>query len=223
MFFSRFIFRSLEHIYIHISSDLWFYFIIYFRFSIRWSMNVLENNVSFLQRVERMTRNMDSSQYSDFCESRQLSFCECSSEYESVFWSDPVYYSKCVKICLILSFWRSQLNMNNMNIMIYTIIFRTNKPHVCHMSCHKHLQMKTTVVGVKLSCHNRNHLTAKKASKFREWLDCSSLDIKPNAMSMEILSYLAYETVAQVSPSSHEHTLSSRELYSLTSCVFILL
>ncbi|XP_056333642.1 transcription initiation protein SPT3 homolog [Danio aesculapii] len=38
----------------------------------------------------------------------------------------------------------------------------------------------------------------KKASKFREWLDCSSLDVKPNAMSMEILSYLAYETVAQV-------------------------
>ncbi|KAI2654090.1 hypothetical protein H4Q32_010714 [Labeo rohita] len=34
--------------------------------------------------------------------------------------------------------------------------------------------------------------------EFREWLDCSSLDVKPNAMSMEILSYLAYETVAQV-------------------------
>uniref|UniRef100_A0A8C1WUZ8 SPT3 homolog, SAGA and STAGA complex component n=1 Tax=Cyprinus carpio TaxID=7962 RepID=A0A8C1WUZ8_CYPCA len=66
-----------------------------------------------LERIEKMTRNMDSSQYSDFCESRQLSFC-------------------------------------------------------------------------------------KKASKFREWLDCSSLDVKPNAMSMEILSYLAYETVAQV-------------------------
>ncbi|XP_051578893.1 transcription initiation protein SPT3 homolog isoform X1 [Myxocyprinus asiaticus] len=66
-----------------------------------------------LERIEKMTRNMDSSQYSDFCESRQLSF-------------------------------------------------------------------------------------SKKASKFREWLDCSSLDVKPNAMSMEILSYLAYETVAQV-------------------------
>lgn len=66
-----------------------------------------------LERIEKMTRNMDSSQYSEFCESRQLSF-------------------------------------------------------------------------------------SKKASKFREWLDCSSLDVKPNAMSMEILSYLAYETVAQV-------------------------
>ncbi|XP_052009582.1 transcription initiation protein SPT3 homolog isoform X3 [Xyrauchen texanus] len=66
-----------------------------------------------LERIEKMTRNMDSSQYSDFCESRQLSF-------------------------------------------------------------------------------------SKKALKFREWLDCSSLDVKPNAMSMEILSYLAYETVAQV-------------------------
>uniref|UniRef100_A0A671SPL9 SPT3 homolog, SAGA and STAGA complex component n=1 Tax=Sinocyclocheilus anshuiensis TaxID=1608454 RepID=A0A671SPL9_9TELE len=29
-------------------------------------------------------------------------------------------------------------------------------------------------------------------------LDCSSLDMKPNTMSMEILSYLAYETVAKV-------------------------
>ncbi|KAA0711635.1 Transcription initiation protein SPT3 -like protein SPT3-like protein [Triplophysa tibetana] len=67
----------------------------------------------YVKRIEKMTRNMDSSQYSDFCESRQLSF-------------------------------------------------------------------------------------SKKASKFREWLDCSSLDVKPNAMSMEILSYLAYETVAQV-------------------------
>lgn len=43
-------------------------------------------------------------------------------------------------------------------------------------------------------CHE-----AKKLSKFREWLDCSSLDLKPNGVSMEILSYLAYETVAQVS------------------------
>uniref|UniRef100_A0A671SPL6 SPT3 homolog, SAGA and STAGA complex component n=1 Tax=Sinocyclocheilus anshuiensis TaxID=1608454 RepID=A0A671SPL6_9TELE len=29
-------------------------------------------------------------------------------------------------------------------------------------------------------------------------MDCSSLDMKPNTMSMEILSYLAYETVAKV-------------------------
>ncbi|XP_022528756.1 transcription initiation protein SPT3 homolog isoform X2 [Astyanax mexicanus] len=66
-----------------------------------------------MERLEKQTRSMDSSQYSDFCESRQLSF-------------------------------------------------------------------------------------SKKASKFREWLDCSSLDVKPNAVSMEILSYLAYETVAQI-------------------------
>ncbi|KAK1792948.1 hypothetical protein P4O66_001670 [Electrophorus voltai] len=66
-----------------------------------------------MERLEKHTRNMDPAQYSDFCESRQLSF-------------------------------------------------------------------------------------SKKASKFREWLDCSSLDVKPNAFSMEILSYLAYETVAQI-------------------------
>ncbi|XP_066524329.1 transcription initiation protein SPT3 homolog isoform X1 [Hoplias malabaricus] len=66
-----------------------------------------------MERLEKQTRNMDSAQYSDFCESRQLSF-------------------------------------------------------------------------------------SKKASKFREWLDCSSLEVKPNAISMEILSYLAYETVAQI-------------------------
>ncbi|XP_023249268.1 transcription initiation protein SPT3 homolog [Seriola lalandi dorsalis] len=66
-----------------------------------------------LERLERQTRNMDQAQYSEFCESRQLSF-------------------------------------------------------------------------------------AKKASKFRDWLDCSSLELKPNSIAMEILSYLAYETVAQI-------------------------
>ncbi|XP_063123822.1 transcription initiation protein SPT3 homolog isoform X12 [Rattus norvegicus] len=40
--------------------------------------------------------------------------------------------------------------------------------------------------------------TAKKASKFRDWLDCSSMEIKPNVIAMEILAYLAYETVAQL-------------------------
>ncbi|CAL8298437.1 unnamed protein product [Merluccius merluccius] len=66
-----------------------------------------------MERLERQTRTMDQSQYSEFCESRQLSF-------------------------------------------------------------------------------------AKKASKFRDWLDCSSLEVKPNSIAMEILSYLAYETVAQI-------------------------
>ncbi|XP_036397962.1 transcription initiation protein SPT3 homolog isoform X2 [Megalops cyprinoides] len=66
-----------------------------------------------MERLERQTRTMDSAQYSEFCESRQLSF-------------------------------------------------------------------------------------SKKASKFREWLDCSSMEVKPNAVAMEILSYLAYETVAQL-------------------------
>ncbi|XP_059929676.1 transcription initiation protein SPT3 homolog isoform X2 [Gadus macrocephalus] len=65
-----------------------------------------------MERLERQTRTMDQSQYSEFCESRQLSF-------------------------------------------------------------------------------------AKKASKFRDWLDCSNLEVKPNSIAMEILSYLAYETVAQ--------------------------
>lgn len=66
-----------------------------------------------MERLDRQTRNMDQAQYSEFCESRQLSF-------------------------------------------------------------------------------------AKKASKFRDWLDCSTLELKPNSMAMEILSYLAYETVAQI-------------------------
>ncbi|KAJ1149123.1 hypothetical protein NDU88_001941 [Pleurodeles waltl] len=39
---------------------------------------------------------------------------------------------------------------------------------------------------------------AKKATKFRDWLDCSLMEIKPNAVAMEILAYLAYETVAQL-------------------------
>lgn len=47
-------------------------------------------------------------------------------------------------------------------------------------------------------CESRQLSFSKKASKFREWLDCSSMEVKPNAVSMEILSYLAYETVAQL-------------------------
>ncbi|XP_030011626.1 transcription initiation protein SPT3 homolog [Sphaeramia orbicularis] len=47
-------------------------------------------------------------------------------------------------------------------------------------------------------CESRHLSFAKKASKFRDWLDCSSLELKPNSIAMEILSYLAYETVAQI-------------------------
>ncbi|XP_070833533.1 transcription initiation protein SPT3 homolog isoform X4 [Chaetodon trifascialis] len=47
-------------------------------------------------------------------------------------------------------------------------------------------------------CESRQLSFAKKASKFRDWLDCSSLELKPNSIAMEILSYLAYETVAQI-------------------------
>ncbi|XP_060087256.1 transcription initiation protein SPT3 homolog isoform X2 [Heteronotia binoei] len=47
-------------------------------------------------------------------------------------------------------------------------------------------------------CESRQLSFSKKASKFRDWLDCSSMEIKPNAIAMEILAYLAYETVAQL-------------------------
>ncbi|KAJ8780021.1 hypothetical protein J1605_012057 [Eschrichtius robustus] len=47
-------------------------------------------------------------------------------------------------------------------------------------------------------CESRQLSFSKKASKFRDWLDCSSLEIKPNVIAMEILAYLAYETVAQL-------------------------
>ncbi|XP_054654928.1 transcription initiation protein SPT3 homolog isoform X1 [Dunckerocampus dactyliophorus] len=47
-------------------------------------------------------------------------------------------------------------------------------------------------------CESRQLSFAKKASKFRDWLDCSSLELKPNSVAMEILAYLAYETVAQI-------------------------
>ncbi|XP_048831469.1 transcription initiation protein SPT3 homolog isoform X2 [Brienomyrus brachyistius] len=47
-------------------------------------------------------------------------------------------------------------------------------------------------------CESRQLSFSKKASKFREWLDCSTMEVKPNVVSMEILSYLAYETVAQL-------------------------
>ncbi|XP_044531265.1 transcription initiation protein SPT3 homolog [Gracilinanus agilis] len=47
-------------------------------------------------------------------------------------------------------------------------------------------------------CESRQLSFSKKASKFRDWLDCSSMEVKPNAIAMEILAYLAYETVAQL-------------------------
>ncbi|KAM8852746.1 transcription initiation protein SPT3 homolog [Synchiropus picturatus] len=47
-------------------------------------------------------------------------------------------------------------------------------------------------------CESRQLSFAKKAAKFRDWLDCSSLEVKPNSVAMEVLSYLAYETVAQI-------------------------
>ncbi|TMS04167.1 Transcription initiation protein SPT3-like protein, partial [Larimichthys crocea] len=53
-------------------------------------------------------------------------------------------------------------------------------------------------------CESRQLSFAKKASKFRDWLDCSSLELKPNSIAMEILSYLAYETVAQSCPATVE-------------------
>jgi len=38
-----------------------------------------------------------------------------------------------------------------------------------------------------------------KMNKFRDWLLTGvSLDVKPNVFGLEVLSYLAYETVAQV-------------------------
>ncbi|XP_060045892.1 transcription initiation protein SPT3 homolog isoform X1 [Erinaceus europaeus] len=47
-------------------------------------------------------------------------------------------------------------------------------------------------------CESRQLSFSKKASKFRDWLDCGSMEIKPNVFAMEILAYLAYETVAQL-------------------------
>ncbi|OWK13199.1 SUPT3H, partial [Cervus elaphus hippelaphus] len=47
-------------------------------------------------------------------------------------------------------------------------------------------------------CESR-HLT-KKGSKFRDWLDCGSMEIKPNVVAMEILAYLAYETGSCLKP-----------------------
>ncbi|XP_038655861.1 transcription initiation protein SPT3 homolog isoform X2 [Scyliorhinus canicula] len=39
---------------------------------------------------------------------------------------------------------------------------------------------------------------AKKSTKFKDWLDCSSMEVKPNPVALEIMAYLAQETVAQV-------------------------
>ncbi|XP_051880328.1 transcription initiation protein SPT3 homolog isoform X4 [Pristis pectinata] len=47
-------------------------------------------------------------------------------------------------------------------------------------------------------CESRQLSFAKKSSKFKDWLDCSSMEVKPNPVALEIMAYLAYETVAQL-------------------------
>ncbi|KAJ1202890.1 hypothetical protein NDU88_006685 [Pleurodeles waltl] len=47
-------------------------------------------------------------------------------------------------------------------------------------------------------CESRQLSFSKKVTKFRDWLDCSLMEIKPNTVAMEMLAYLAYETVAQL-------------------------
>ncbi|XP_019515749.1 PREDICTED: transcription initiation protein SPT3 homolog [Hipposideros armiger] len=47
-------------------------------------------------------------------------------------------------------------------------------------------------------CESRQLSFSKKASKFRDWLHCSCIKIKPNVVAMKILAYIAFETVAQL-------------------------
>ncbi|XP_056904150.1 transcription initiation protein SPT3 homolog isoform X2 [Takifugu flavidus] len=74
-------------------------------------------------------------------------------------------------------------------------------------------------------CESRQLSFAKKASKFRDWLDCSTLELKPNSLAMEILSYLAYETVAQIVDLSllvkQEMTLKTSPISHVISASYI--
>ncbi|XP_072413191.1 transcription initiation protein SPT3 homolog isoform X4 [Chiloscyllium punctatum] len=47
-------------------------------------------------------------------------------------------------------------------------------------------------------CESRQLSFAKKPTKFKDWLDCSSMEVKPNPVALEIMAYLAQETVAQI-------------------------
>ncbi|XP_078069047.1 transcription initiation protein SPT3 homolog isoform X5 [Mustelus asterias] len=50
---------------------------------------------------------------------------------------------------------------------------------------------------------------AKKSTKFKDWLDCSSMEVKPNPVALEIMAYLAQETVAQVQFQAQSASLKS--------------
>ncbi|XP_077976974.1 transcription initiation protein SPT3 homolog [Glandiceps talaboti] len=77
--------------------------------------------------------------------------------------------------------------------------------------------MDTTTYQEYTECRQINF--HKKASKFKDWLDCSHLvDIKPNPLAIEVLCYLAYETVAQVVDLS---LLVKRDMEGLISDPFI--
>ena len=48
-----------------------------------------------------------------------------------------------------------------------------------------------------------------KSQKFKDWLMVGvTLDLKPNPLAMEVLSYLTYESVAQVSSNCLSSILS---------------
>ncbi|KAF2974898.1 hypothetical protein EK904_014431 [Melospiza melodia maxima] len=72
--------------------------------------------------------------------------------------------------------------------------------HVLLLFCQRAERQTRAMDSVQYAefCESRQLSFSKKASKFRDWLDCSSMEIKPNAVAMEILAYLAYETVAQL-------------------------
>ncbi|XP_075396743.1 transcription initiation protein SPT3 homolog [Tenrec ecaudatus] len=46
-------------------------------------------------------------------------------------------------------------------------------------------------------CKSWQLMSSLKVPKFHDWLDCSRMEMKPNTIVMEILAYLAYETIAR--------------------------
>ncbi|NXV41240.1 SUPT3 protein, partial [Uria aalge] len=116
------------------------------------------------------------------------------------------YKSKIVKgieedDLLEVSKYSSNLNQRNKIWQILLTNSCWNKVHhVLLLFCQRAERQTRMMDSVQYAefCESRQLSFSKKASKFRDWLDCSSMEIKPNAVAMEILAYLAYETVAQL-------------------------
>ncbi|KAJ8027586.1 Transcription initiation protein SPT3-like [Holothuria leucospilota] len=162
------------------------------------------------ERQEQQTRTMDLATYQEFSEARRVHFCSLHEDTHL----KPLSHQGCSHAALELQ------PLNHGSAKVSTV--RSSRAYRCGSGNLLGLQRNTIVdlgrlttatalyihnVAAKAQCSDqlsvRTHYVAaaahiKKMSKFKEWVDAHNLDPKPSSFALEILSHLAYETVAQI-------------------------